>query len=157
MDGMPLAMASEATSSTVGYQTSHLLIFPLQMCKDFSQARQTSALSFHFYYHCLEGTLGFHKTCILLPVASSLLPFLHDGSSTCASSVSHLGPKLFLQNTSSMAERDSTVEPTASIRTLSTREPGRAQARLREEEVCAVGSAELPSLLWSSEHRENVC
>lgn len=102
------------------------------MSKDFYQAQQPSALSFHFYYHCFEGTLGFHKTCILLPVASSLLPFLRNGSSTCASLSAIWDQNCSSRTQAAWLKRRSQHSQQSALRTLSTREPGRAHARLWE-------------------------
>lgn len=66
MHGMALAVTSEVPESTMACQTSQLLgYFPCRCLRMPTRPPQTSALSFHFYHHCLEGPLGFHETCIL--------------------------------------------------------------------------------------------
>lgn len=130
----------------------------LKMSKDFYQTQQPSALSIHFYHHCLEGTLGFPKIYIL---SSSGILCFHLAAMAPASvhPLSAIwGQNCPPQNARWMVRREVTVEQTTCITEHSQlRRVRRAHVPHWEQvEICAVGAASLWRLLWSSTHRENV-
>lgn len=118
--------ASEATRSTIV-----LWYFPCKCLIISTRAQQPLALSFHFYYHCLEGILDFHKTCMspsskILSASTWQLWLQHLGIFSQPSGINTIP-----QNTRWMAEREIMVEQMAYI-------TGHSHLRSSGENTCSL-------------------